>query len=249
MSINKEQLLTWLQEFYINKINFVLLPSNIGDVKIGTYALLEKIPAKSGMLRVHTVSNPGWHLEFNHQDILYNNKSFTNIEINCGINLVDQESEEWLDAQYRENIFSAGGGPLYLCITLEAFRSFIEQKRLIIDDLITFREDLKKNNSLLCWLEEFYYSCCDTDWEHMYGYSLISVREGWLMVLSVEELCYEDYPFERVIIEEEGGKVECYMLENQFIIRAHCRGLITGIRIFKEWIEEQPSYEEKRKDS
>ncbi|MGI4775908.1 MAG: hypothetical protein ACRYE9_03135 [Janthinobacterium lividum] len=49
----------------------------------------------------------------------------------------------------------------------------------------------------------------------------------------------EDKPFEHVVIEESEGTVECYMNKknSQVVLRTHHRGLITGISIFKRWVE------------
>ncbi|RYE06148.1 MAG: hypothetical protein EOP33_02830 [Rickettsiaceae bacterium] len=59
-----------------------------------------------------------------------------------------------------------------------------------------------------------------------------------MAAFSVEDLLnLDDKPFESVIVEESEGIVECYIKAEVFIIRAHHRGLITGISVFKEWIE------------
>lgn len=241
MLIKNEELLSWLQNFYAYKIKNKISIGNIKDDEIDKYNPFNHIPPEGYMIKIDTLDNPGWTMEF--YSVAQDNLSWEEKLINLEI----EESDDWFLCILKETL-QASSGPLYLSACLEALRCFVEGKKFEVTDLISFRENIKKENSLLCWLEEFYFSCCDTDWEHSYGNSFVSVKEGWLVSLSVEELYYEDSDFERIIIEEKGGKVECYKKDSQFIIRAHYRGLITGLEIFKNWIESHPDYEEKRKD-
>ena len=64
-----------------------------------------------------------------------------------------------------------------------------------------------------------------------------------MAILSIEELELEDKLFDRLIIEEAEGNIECYKMDGHFIIRAHHRGLIQGLTIFKEWVEKYTIFE------
>ncbi len=236
--VNIDENLIWLQELYAANIcNLRPVLPNISDDQLKDYAPLEKIPSSLGLFKIHTLSNPGWSLSFFYKNMLARENNWTDIQINCGINLIDQDSNDWLFANKENDVFKESCGPLYLATILEAFRCWIEDIPFIIEDLPMFREKLKQKNPLLSWLEEFYYNCCDEDWEHSYGCSIISVASGWVMAFSLDYLDLEDSSFNRIVIEEDEGTIECYKEEYKFIIRTHVKGLIKGIAIFKEWVE------------
>jgi hypothetical protein len=202
----------------------------------------------NNFFRIFTVGNPGWGICFNYNNT-YKNNPWNRININTGVNYSEvNEENEWFSAKKDEYLFDASSGPLYLSVSLDIFRCFIEEEVPNITSLTEKRAELITNNPLLCWFEEFYIACCDEDWERMYGCSLVSLRRGWLMLISLDELYYEDVEFKPVTIKEHEGIIECYRVKSRFIIRTHKRGLITGIQIFKDWIDSQPEYPVKRKD-
>ncbi|MDD9334670.1 MAG: Imm53 family immunity protein [Rickettsiaceae bacterium] len=237
--VNIEENLTWLQALYTTKINRLKLelPQFISDEQLEKETFYQEISLVPGLLRIRTIANPAWSLNFFYKNTFVKGKNWDDVDINCGINLMDQDSNDWLSINKKSNMFDGVGGPLYLTVILETFRCWVEDIPFIIEDLPTFREKLKQKNPLLSWLEEFYYSCCDEDWEHSYGCSIISVASGWVMAFSLDYLDLEDSAFDRVVIEEDEGTIECYKEEYKFIIRTHVKGLIKGITIFKEWVE------------
>lgn len=246
MKNNNDRLLNWLQNFLAGIADFDLFPE-IPDSAIDSYTSFNDIGLLPKMLKINNVSNPGWSLYFNIKDSpllkykIKKNKYFSES------NEVGQSLYGWYSVLKDNDTFDSGS--TFLSVCLETLKLFSENKKILIKDLDEFRAPLEADNKLLFWLEEFYLSCCDEDWEFSFGYNIITVKGGWLVTLSVEELYYEDTPFEKVTIEEEGGVVECYKLDSQFIIRAHPCGLITGIKVFKDWIESQPEYaDDKRKD-
>ena len=154
MANKEERLLNWLQEFYIKEVNIDELPENI-DFKD-----IEHISSTYGMewnnfFRIFTVGNPGWGICFNYNNT-YKNNPWNRININTGVNYSEvNEENEWFSAKKDEYLFDASSGPLYLSVSLDIFRCFIEQEVPNITNLAEKRADLIGDNPLLCWLEEF----------------------------------------------------------------------------------------------
>ena len=73
----------------------------------------------------------------------------------------------------------------------------------------------------------------------MYGSRLISIKEGWILACRINDTILEDKNFDRIIFQDSEGSIECYKcIDNYyFIIKVHSRGLIEGLRIFKDWVE------------
>jgi hypothetical protein len=237
-----EQNLHWLQEFYASRTD-LQLSAPIQDYQIDEYGIPKNHELSGDTLKIITLNNPGWSLKFNFSNTINQYLNYE-LDINVGRNLVDEDSIEWLYADFYpdENYFKGGGGPLYLTATLELFRKWIEGYPIRhIENLEHFREQIKPQNQLLAWLEEFYFSCGEIDeeygWDYEYGYDIITTSEGWLAVFSINYLDFENKPFEEVNVVENGIKTRCYKLDGKFIIRSDFRGLIKGISIFKDWVE------------
>lgn len=232
-----EQNLYWLQNMYMDrtKLSGFILPNNIIGTDIIDSYNLSRLPLTPGLLKIDTLDNPGWILKFAYNDTAYYNNAWNDLRINLEI----EDNNDWMSVIKKPEYFDLASGPLYLSLCLEAFRCWIEQIPFHIDDLSSAREKIKAHNPLLCWLEEMYYGCCNGDWEHLCGYSIISTQEGWVAAFSVENLIgLEDKQLEKVLIEEPEGTIECYKKDYSVILRTHHKGLIKGIQIFKDWVDE-----------
>lgn len=56
------------------------------------------------------------------------------------------------------------------------------------------------------------------------------------------DLTYNDKKFDNVLLEQEEGTIRFYKYKDIFIIRTYPRGLITALKIFKEWVEANYSH-------
>ncbi|RYE05864.1 MAG: hypothetical protein EOP33_01210 [Rickettsiaceae bacterium] len=227
MYIQGEQNLSWLQDFYKYKIQplDLRLPKLITDEEITNPSTFPEKSLIPGFMIISTLDNPGWNFEFSYSDAVYGHNYLREIAtfIHGEDGPLDYEpdwhiryQDIWLFARKRLNTFAANTNPSYLNIILEAFKCWIEGQIFIVGNdlpsLLSLRSELAANNPLLTWLENFYLSCCDGDWEHSYGYRIVSTQTGWVAAFSVEDLQdLDDKPFEPVLVEELEGMVECYV--------------------------------------
>ncbi|MGI4776239.1 MAG: hypothetical protein ACRYE9_04915 [Janthinobacterium lividum] len=168
-----EQNLSWLQDFYKNKIHPLQLelPKIVTDEEIRNSSAFFQKHTIPGLLLVSTLANPGWDLEFSYSDTPYEYNDWNKISI------LEQDEEESLynqewDVRYCQKWFFVGKikgvlniniSPPYLNVILESFKCRIEGSPFKIDnadDMSLMRNKLATDNPLLACLEEFfiYYS-------------------------------------------------------------------------------------------
>ena len=94
--------------------------------------------------------------------------------------------------------------------------------------------------NILKWLEEWYESNCDGDWEHQFGISIETLdNPGWLVKLNVNYTLYENIPFDDieinrsehdwVMLSKRGNRIEC---------AGGPRNLEELLKIIKKWMED-----------
>ncbi|MGL4824962.1 MAG: immunity 53 family protein [Alphaproteobacteria bacterium] len=89
------------------------------------------------------------------------------------------------------------------------------------------------------WLENYYLSCCDGDWEHEFSVKIETLgNPGWSLEIDLEETFLEKIPFEKVHEERtENNWVICYVKDKKFCADGGPQNLRELIRIFREWVE------------
>lgn len=93
--------------------------------------------------------------------------------------------------------------------------------------------------NLIKWLEEWYSSQCDGDWEHSYGLK-IDTRDnpGWFVSISLLETDLENKQFEPVVIERnENDWIHCKLNKGNFEGCGGPSNLEEIITVFKNWVE------------
>jgi len=173
---NLEENLTWLQEFHVNKIKFLVKDDKYIDDKT-EYLYLERDHYKSLEQNlsdikfcIYTINDEEWSLEFRDQTK----------QISNSIPIIIQYL---LQVRCRKDYYNSFSDALYLNLAIECFKSCIDKKDLLIaDSLAQTRELYRYNNPLLSWLEEFYCSCVNTGWEYDRGVAvgLIATSDGWI---------------------------------------------------------------------
>ncbi|SFS45688.1 immunity 53 family protein [Marininema halotolerans] len=93
----------------------------------------------------------------------------------------------------------------------------------------------------LKWLEKWYLSQCDEDWEHMFGVTVYTLdNPGWTIKIDLEDTDLENKVFSYLRIERsEHDWVLCKVRENKFIGSGGPLNLDEVISVFRKWAEEQ----------
>jgi hypothetical protein len=96
-------------------------------------------------------------------------------------------------------------------------------------------------NELLLWLEEWYLSNCNGDWEHTYGVKIDTLdNPGWSIVIDLDETQFVSKEFLAVEIERsEKDWIFCKIENNKFKAACGCSNLLEGLEIFRKWITSQ----------
>jgi hypothetical protein len=92
-------------------------------------------------------------------------------------------------------------------------------------------------NALLDWLQEFYLSECDGQWEHGVGYTISTLdNPGWSVDFDLEATTLETRTFDGVRIERtDDDWVQCRVEGNIFQGRGGPRNLTELLTIFHDW--------------
>ncbi|MBR7083773.1 MAG: immunity 53 family protein [Oscillospiraceae bacterium] len=92
---------------------------------------------------------------------------------------------------------------------------------------------------LLIWLQNWYQSECDGDWEHLYGVKIDTLdNPGWMVSIDLKETELENKPFCEVRTDNgESDWIICSVKNAIFEGIGDAGKLTEIIRIFKEWAE------------
>ena len=90
------------------------------------------------------------------------------------------------------------------------------------------------------WLQRWYESHCDDDWEHQYGISIDTLdNPGWLLKVDLKGTGLEGRTLDRVKIDTGDTDWWHYWVENdRFEAAGGARNLGSMVRAFREWAEE-----------
>lgn len=94
---------------------------------------------------------------------------------------------------------------------------------------------------LLQWLEEWYQSQCNGDWEHCYVIKIETVdNPGWLVTIDVAETLLEDKIFDEYDkCISNSDWMFCLIRDKKFIGSGDPDKLFPILEIFKAWVETQ----------
>jgi len=91
----------------------------------------------------------------------------------------------------------------------------------------------------LQWLEKWYFSKCDGDWEHFNGIHITTLdNPGWKIVINLSDTGLENKNFENMKIENnENDRIHCSK-ENMFF-KGACGPLNLNelLNIFRTWVD------------
>ena len=97
--------------------------------------------------------------------------------------------------------------------------------------------------NLIAWLENWYESNCDGDWEHTFGVNISTLdNPGWCVELNVTETIYQDIIFNEVIIERtDNDWVYCKKNDSTIDCMGGPKNLGEVLEILKKWMDENES--------
>lgn len=92
-------------------------------------------------------------------------------------------------------------------------------------------------SDVLQWLQQYYQSNCDGDWEHTWGIKIDTLdNPGWTVKINLQDTLLENQPF--TCFEEERSEhdwVHCWVKENVFLGAGGPLNLITILTVFHDW--------------
>jgi len=88
------------------------------------------------------------------------------------------------------------------------------------------------------WLQSFYSSLCDGDWEHSYGFKIDNIdNPGWSVEFDLSNTALSDSVFTEVTIERTDiDWVRCEVKDQKFIGYCGASNLVEMFSIFRKWV-------------
>jgi hypothetical protein len=101
------------------------------------------------------------------------------------------------------------------------------------------RRSMAVTASNIEWLEEFYLSQCDGDWEHASGCTIGTLdNPGWEFGFDLEDTVLEGVPFPELRSDRsEDDWVMCRVEEKRWVGFGGPRNLNQIIGCFRQWVE------------
>lgn len=178
---------------------------------------------------IETLDNPGWSISI---DLM-------NIKIKQSLlkkNIIERSDLDWVTCFIENNSFEGRCGSKNLSEVL-----------IIFQDLIRFQDlNEKSRNSVLVddfkWLESWYFSQCDGDWEHEYGVKITTTEtQGWCVNIDLLGTELEGKNFENVNIKiDETNWIKCMVKNNKFEGFGGKVNLLEVLHLFRAWAENNP---------
>jgi immunity protein 53 of polymorphic toxin system len=95
-------------------------------------------------------------------------------------------------------------------------------------------------NNTLEWLQNWYLSQCDSDWEHEYGVKIETLdNPGWSISIDLVGTQLENKLFTPINHQkDEQNWLQCSVVNNQFKGAGSALNLIKIVDIFRQWAEQ-----------
>lgn len=195
------------------------------------------------LIKIETIDNPGWSLDYkiSPDDISEESwntfiKNHTLFKKRVKNDLSD--IDVWCTAIGNDIKFTGACGPLNLGDLIDIFLKWY--KGLPIPQYSLSSKLVSGDTSKMIeleWLQWFYSTLANNDWEHMHGISLFSDLHGWQLSIDLEDTIYED---EFLIYTSEATNLtlnEDYWIQNKvFYGKGHINKIYEIIKVFREWI-------------
>ena len=107
------------------------------------------------------------------------------------------------------------------------------------------RNKFSSNKDIISWLEDWYHSHCDGEWEHDYGVDIGTLdNPGWSVSINLKGTNREHAKNSEVKIERnETDWVYCFIRETRFEAAGGPKNLQEMLHIFRKWIMREEDLE------
>ena len=93
--------------------------------------------------------------------------------------------------------------------------------------------------NIINWLEKWYQSNCDTEWEHAYGIKINTLdNPGWIVEIDLADTPLKDKVFENIKIDNGNEDwIICCVNNDVYTGSGDTAKLEEILNMFKEWVE------------
>jgi len=93
--------------------------------------------------------------------------------------------------------------------------------------------------STIKWLEKWYQSNCDSNWEHVYGVKIETLdNPGWHVKINLADTLVEEKAFNKIYIDKgDNDWITCRVNNNVFEGGGDSGKLEEILEVFKIWVE------------
>lgn len=94
-------------------------------------------------------------------------------------------------------------------------------------------------NNPFIWLQNWYTSQCNEEWEHRYGIDIKTLdNPGWLVIIDLAKTEVENCPFDQVSIKRSDKDwIDCFVKDKKFQGAGGSCNLLEILTIFQDWVE------------
>jgi len=98
------------------------------------------------------------------------------------------------------------------------------------------------------WIQNWYNSQCDGDWEHDNGIQIGTIdNPGWYIKICIEDTELDNFSFNKILIERsESDWIRCFIKEKIFEGVGGPLNLPEILLIFRKWAESCPKKNDSR---
>jgi len=91
---------------------------------------------------------------------------------------------------------------------------------------------------ILTWVQQWYSSQCDGEWEQEYGMGISTIgNPGWMVDINLADTEMEEIPFEKLDIERtENDWYQCWIEDEVFHGAGGVSNLSEVLEIFRDWV-------------
>ena len=164
-----------------------------------------KAPEGGVRLGICTLDNPGYMITLNLEGTNLENTPYPGIPYS-------ENNGCWIRCTREGNHFVGYSSPEGLIKCIAEFRRWAEARD-------SARETRLESRNELVWLQLWYHSQCDGDWEHTYGLDISFVDgQGWQVEIDIFDTEMHDVPYDGFGVTEEGnGGTWCRRQDMKFL--------------------------------